>query len=383
MATIVGNKIGKVINLLIDGNIYQKSFEEQSQADKFFKLVLNAKFGGQKELDNLLTNLNRMYRIIVDNILEKDNNDKYYLRGFNYPIPDVLLKTFLEYTEKGYPIESLVNFWKLLMLNPDKKIRETLFNFLNEYMFAITDNGYFTAYKVVQPYQEKINNALLVYVKEKYHKIKGNKKSPKNYTVIINKDNKYLIINGDIDNTIELNDGMKKIGNLAELFESSTKTSSSIIYTDKWNQTTRITLGKKVSKERQYEDHSVTCSENGLHVGSTSYVNSFYSAGNVVLLVLVNPAHVIHIPSETSKLRTAEYFPYGILKIKEKPENDNKFEVLEQPYFETDYSEYEKEQIERDLAIIRDSESNKIPTQSELDYKKILESRLVDLNSML
>ncbi len=389
MATIVVNKIGKVVNLLIDGNVFQKTFEEKEHADNFFKLALNAKNGGQKELDELYADLNRLYRTVVHGILETDKTEKYYLKGFNYPIPQILLETFLEYLDKGFPTEALVNFWKLLMLNPDTKIRESLFDFLNEYKFAITDNGYFIGYKVVQILINEVNEELAAFVQEKYSKIKSNKKSPKNYTVI--KDttkNKFLVMNAVLtdEDDVDLNEGLEIVGNLAELFENLEKTNGQTIYTDRWNQTTRVILGQKVSKERKFEPHTVECSDNGLHVGSTGYINRFYNPGNTVLMVLVNPAHVIHVPkSETSKIRTAEYYPYALLKMKETPTTDgNKFDVVEQPYFETDYSAYEKEQVEQDLAIIIEKEENgEKPTQITQDYKKILESRLVDLNAIL
>jgi hypothetical protein len=36
-----------------------------------------------------------------------------------------------------------------MITNPDPRVRTDLFQFLNQYNFAITDNGYFIAYKAV------------------------------------------------------------------------------------------------------------------------------------------------------------------------------------------------------------------------------------------
>lgn len=383
MATIIGNKIGTVINLLIDGDVIQKQCETPEQADALFKLVLNAKKGGQAEFDILMGEINRIHRIVVNGILETDKSGQYYLKGFNHPIPEVLLNTFNEYIENGYPIDAIVNFWKLLMLNPDKRVRDGLFQFLCEYKFAITDNGYFTGYKVVQTFSEGIKDKnLIAFVTEKFEKLKSWKKSPKNYVVLFNQTtNEYMtVVNGDEN----LHDDFILKGNLAELYESVTNNNAETVYTDKHNQTTRIILGKPVSKERRLNDEDIECSDNGLHIGSTGYVNRFYSNGNTVLMVLVNPAHVIHIPkSETSKMRTAEYYPYAILEVTNESSN-NKFKVLTQPYFETDYANYERERIEIDLELIRQSEANFKPkSESSADYHKLLKERLVDLNTIL
>jgi hypothetical protein len=386
--TIVGNKVGLVINLMIDGNVIQKKCDTPELADTFFKLVNDAKKGSDVEYLNLMTELNRINRILIKGILETDQTGQYYLQGFNHPVPQLLVDTILEYLEKDYPIEAIVNFWKLLMLNPDKVIRDTLFDFLSQYKFAITDHGYFTAYKVVQHYSEGItDDALITLVTEKYQRVKANKKSPKNYSVLYNAlDKKYITVLHDED---KLNEGYETIGNLADLYTRIESGAHKTVYTDKHNQTTRIILGQPVRKERRHEAHSVECSDNGLHVGSTSYVTTFYRENNVVIMVLINPAHVIHVPkSESTKLRTAEYYPYALLEVNKEATIDNfhKYKTLDQPYFETDYATFEKAKIEQDLEQIRNSEAaaagNSIP-QEQLDYKKILEQRLVDLNAIL
>lgn len=381
MARIVGNKIGKVVNILIDGDVFQKKFDELAQANEFFKLVIQAKNGNQRDLDIMMGELNRMHRIVINGILEKDASETYFLKGFNHPIPDLLVETFNEYIENNYPIDAILNFWKLLMLNPDKKVRDGLFTFLSNYKFAITDNGYFIGYKVVQIHSQGISDkALINFVNEKFAKLKSWKKSPKNFNVIYDVEaKKYLAF--PLDSEHEINDNLCFVGNLADLHESIiNKTDKSIVYTDRYNQTTRIIIGKPVAKDRRFESHEVECSDNGLHIGSTTYVERFYNSGNVVLMVLINPAHVIHIPvGESTKMRTAEYYPYAVVEKL----GERKFKVLEQPYFETDYANYEKERLESDLQTARNHEANGTPTSVQLDYKKLMEERLVDLNKIL
>jgi len=386
MTTIVANKIGKVINLLIDGNVYQKKCESNEEADKFFRIVLDAKKGGKKEYDVMMMALNHVHRVLVNGVLETDNTGRFYLQGFSHPVPEILVETINEYLEKDFPVTAIVNFWKLLMLNPDKQVREDLFKFLTQYDFAITDNGYFIAYKVVKTFKTGITDQNLInFVIEHYEKFKGWKKSPKNYCVMHNPTtDKYMAVaNGDQ----HLHKEFVERGNLDELYATVASGVSDTIYTDKYNGTTRIILGQAVQKERLADPHEVECSSNGLHVGSTSYVNNFYNPTDTALMVLINPAHVIHIPSrETTKLRTAEYYPFAILELADGHSSlkTGKFKVLNQPYFETEYANFEKDKIEQELEAIRAAEIT-MPTKKpdQIDYRKMLEKRLVDLTTIL
>lgn len=336
--------------------------------------------------------LNRLNRVIVDGILETDQTGQRYLPGFSHPISDLLANTMVEYKEKNYPLEAITNFWKLLMLNIDKKIRETLFTFLTHYKFAITDNGYFVAYKVVKLFSEGIaDEDFSKFVTERFAKLKSWKKSPKNYSVLrTNEEGRFKFITVLSDEQ-ELHEQYESVGNLDELNTAIQNGSlKQTVYTDKWNGTTRIMLGTPVRKTRRVEAHEVECSDNGLHAGSTPYVEGYYNKGNYVLMVLINPAHVIHVPtSDSTKLRTAEYYPYALLEkrddlLVQQSSNTFNFTVLDQPYFETDYAAYEKTKIEEDLELIRQEEQNKVPkTERDIDYKKILETRLVDLTTIL
>jgi hypothetical protein len=387
MPFITALKVETVINLMIDGNVYQKKCETKEQADEFFKLAIAAKNGNEQDFQRLMMELNRINRILVNGVLETDQSGEFFLPGFNLPVPKLLVETMLEYTDKGYPLEAITNFWKLLMLNPDKQIREDLFKFLSHYQFAITDNGYFTAYKVVRFFSKGLDDEKLVdFITERYEKLKSWKKAPRNYSVhkTADEENKYItVINQEVDSKYEL------IGNLEELYKRiEAGNFEQSVYTDKHNGTTRIILGQPVRKERKHEPHLVECSSNGLHAGSTPYVTNFYNPGDIVLTVLINPAHVIHVPtSESTKLRTAEYYPFAVLEQRDdvvERTGFGKFKVINQPYFETDYATFEKVKIEEDLARVRQDEQNdRQKTEYQIDYKKLLETRLVDLTSIL
>ena len=81
--------------------------------------------------------------------LVRDSSYNYYLGNIAQPLPHKLVSKIIEYNKANLPTEPLVNFWKLLMLNPDEHVRDSLFNFADKFSFPITDKGYFIAYKSV------------------------------------------------------------------------------------------------------------------------------------------------------------------------------------------------------------------------------------------
>lgn len=81
--------------------------------------------------------------------LRKLQNGSYVLGNLNIPVPEDLVKTYIQRLKLGIGVEALERFWKLLVLNPDKHVREGLFKFASTYKFPITEDGMFIAYKSV------------------------------------------------------------------------------------------------------------------------------------------------------------------------------------------------------------------------------------------
>jgi hypothetical protein len=428
MKNLIGNKIGNVVNLMIDGNAYQKTFGDQQEANNFFKLMQLARSGDKKAYEKMLFELNRKYKTVIKGVLEKDSDNRYYLIGIDIPMPELLAETFVEYLDNDFPVVALSNFWKLLVTNPDERVREDLFKFLQTYNFAITDNGYFIAYKAVEV-KESADLDIAAFVSNQYLKIKKWKKNPAHYDVakvyslveeeVENPDYEYY---GDIDDEDDENYGeedngepefitqskevvelklitkesnldsfpkVEILGNLAEMFKSiDSLVNNRTVYQSKHrgaNGKIEQVLGEPVKMDRPATDSdpSVECSS-GLHVGSVKYVEQFASANDRILLTLVNPAHVVAVPKyDNSKMRTCEYFPYAELERTE----DGKFEVIEQPYFEDDYMRYEASDLENKITElvkkINALKVNEVVPQQMLDYKKILEDRLVSLEQAL
>lgn len=427
MKKIIGNKSGNVVNLLIDGNTHQKVFATQEEANAFFRLMHKAKSGDNEAYEQILFELNRKFKTVIKDLLEIDASENYYLKGIDIVLPELLAKTFIEYLDNNFPVDSLVNFWKLLVINPDPRVRTDLFKFLQHYNFAITDNGYFIAYKAVKTLKESKDEDLAAFVSNQYLKIKKWKKNPINYEVITfskievetvpnpdynpnyeiedyedyNEENedepefieqkktvKYLKLVKEGERNEEFGTFVKSHGNLNDLFKNIDKIAENnrTIYRSKHsgkNGYVEQVIGIPVKMERFETDTDprIECSS-GLHVGSTKYVESFSSESDTILMTLVNPAHVVAVPQyDSSKLRTCEYFPYAVL---DRLEND-KFEVIEEiPYFEEEYMAYEKADLQKEIERIQNEiECSVTPSQVQLDYKKILQERLIVLDHVL
>lgn len=407
---IVGNKIGNLINVFINGNAYQKNFDSPETAKEFFTVMQLAQKGDKEAFFKLMGLLNRKYKAVYKGILEKDTEDRMYLKGIDIPMPELLAETFVDYIDNEYPVEALVNFWKLLVTNPDSRVREDLFKFLQNYNFSITDNGYFIGYKALEVKKQAIED-IAAFVSNQHLKYKKMKKNVANYDIVRTTTTETKEVENPayeegedgndepeyIDQTIEtktlraIGKGKAKkndevIGNLAELFKTiETLVDKRSVYQSKHsgvNGQIEQVLGVPVRQDRKLcdRDPKVECSE-GLHVGSTKYVQHFADDGDKILAVLVNPAHVVAVPDyDNSKMRTSEYFPYAELERLE----DSKFEEIESPYFEEDYMKYEKEELEEQLEkIAAEIEGVSIPDLTQEDYKKIIEERIVKLDTVL
>lgn len=400
MNTITGNKIGTKVNILINGTPLSKDFGNDDMARKVFEQILKCK------ADPSDKNINKLYGFLNENIrrarqggFEYDlQTGETYLEGFNTPVPNDLLEVVDDYIENGYPIESIINFWKLLMLNPDKRVREDLFKFISTHDFSITDKGYMVVYKTVD-YMNKVENDLAEIVTNAYIKIKDSwKKSPANFSV-------YKEITRNIEEVEEevvkweykvtetstlskwIEDAEKEIkvvGVLSELNEKVVEQKDKSVYTDKHTKKMKIELGVPVMMDRKDcdADPKRDCSY-GLHVGATKYVEHFRGNGeSPVLVCLVNPMNVVAVPEyDHSKMRVTEYYPFA----KGTVDKNGKIEIIENKYFESDYANIEETELAK---LLRANQDELRPTakNAEADdrdieeYLSILESRVIDLS---
>jgi len=337
---------------------------------------------------------------------EIDNDtQEVFLEGFNTPVPQKLVDIFKEYHENKYPMTALKNFWSLLMSNPDKRVRTSLFDFIAVHDFSITTNGYFIAYKYVANNEKKkvtkkqvaISTQLKDFVtKQVLHVTKDWKTAPKKYVVY--KDLKTDVLFLTKETTAATWDEKARdiqiMGNLEKLNKSlitepiaipvlAPDVTDEIVFTDRYSYKMHIQLGVPVLQKRGEcdSDPGNECSK-GLHVGSTRYVQSNASEGDTILVCLVNPANVVSVPSyDKSKIRVCEYFPFAVAKFTNK-----KIDIIEQKYYESDYKNFEVTELNESIAKIKAEELpyeaaiNAEPeTRPMSELLKQLETRLVIL----
>lgn len=240
-------------------------------------------------------------------------------------LPVDLAKSILKAEIEGDKVllESYLNFWTLVSLNPDSRARMNLFWFLKKYGMTITKSGLFVAYRNVEVKSvgKTIDLELTTFVSNAYVKIKKDKKSPSNF---------YVTETSGVSgySLSKFNEGFesgtKSLGSVKDLYEKlskSTEKSSVTIYTDNYTKSMEITIGKIVVMDRDKCDsvQENTCSR-GLHVASKDWLlNNGRGFGNTTLLVLVNPASVVAVPPSDSygKMRTCSYYPVKIVTKEE------------------------------------------------------------------
>ena len=280
------------------------------------------------------------------------------------------------------------------MLNPDTRVRTVLFDFIKTHDFVLTDKGYMVVYKAVHDVnKDGVDTSFAEYISNRYLHVKKTwKESPKNYVVYKDNDDDFQITN--VKTAAKWNETKKDIeflGNLAELFDAifntEVKESDDVnvpVFTDMHTSTMRIELGKPVQLDRKEcdADFRIDCS-NGLHVGATKYVESFARGTNTVLVCYVNPANVVAVPNyDHSKMRVSEYFPFAIASY-----SDRKIDVIEQMFFESDYCEYEAEELEKQVELIQ---ADELPIEKAInavndeerpmsELQKIIELRMIDI----
>lgn len=387
-------KIGRTVNVWVNGKLRKKVCDSHETANKFFNLILEVKENPTDEgIKSIFSFLNEKTRIAMECGLETDpDTGEVYMAGFNTPVPMTLVEVIKDYHENGYPMDAVLNFWRLLMLNPDKRVRTSLFDFINTHDFVLTDSGYMVVYKAVAYRQEtNADSTLAEFITNRYLHVKKEwQTSPRRYVVYRDLDtNKYHITKTQTAEKWDLEEkNVDILGNLNEMFENLDDFNveeDDAPYTDKHSHSMKIRLGNTVAMDRPEcdSDPMRDCSY-GLHVGATKYVEWFGNPGDAVLVCYVNPAHVVAVPDyDHSKIRVSQYFPFAVATY----ENGD-IDIIEQKYFESDYTEYEIGELEKMIAKVQDEELP-IETNEEVDeeeetrsmdeLQKIIENRLITI----
>lgn len=253
------------------------------------KELLGSEYFNGKELSE---------RIANSKILTLRGNSVYMLDISELSIPEDFVQKILEAEENNdeKEIAKFKNFWTLVSLNPDSRVRNNLFWFIRKWNMQITESGLIIAYRNADIKTEaKYSTNEVKDIINRYYQIK--------YLEHNNPSN--IIIRETLQEPLSLEQAYNEIVNGAD----------SPVYTDYHSHTTEIRLGHPVSIPREECDANQenSCSS-GLHCGAKGWLKKNYY-GNIGLMVLVNPANVVAVPTidEYGKMRTCEYFPVAII----------------------------------------------------------------------
>ena len=436
MARIFALRSGLNVTLNIDGATKQFVCTDEDESRDLFAKVAQlrsqALANDAEAYDELLDMTDPNYRMKDIAGLTRDNDGNFYLGNYSEPIPTGLMLKIKEYVDLGLSTEPLVNFWKLLMLNPDKHVRQSLFQFAERFSFPITDKGYFIAYKsVAWKGESKKDLALAIASEYIYKKASGQNTdnihvysiddeivfteigkgctyetaddfitaieegSERDLVEVRMKDVITAINNGGIPEEWEYNETLDTYytstldvdivyeGLLSDLYTSIIKGMDfdTPTFTDWHTRKSTIMLGEAVAMPREEcdNDPNNTCSS-GLHVGAPGYVAGFggNSKTNYILACLVSPMNVVAVPYDYDfeKMRTCEYLPYAICKLND----DGSIREVDTRYFEEDYTAIEEAKLNKLLEEYEglDNITGMDITHEELiERKSLIKDRLV------
>lgn len=422
MTQISAFRSGNSVMVRFNGTTRTLSHQNEEESKETFRQIMAVKSDPTEEnLARLHELVDPFYKISVNEKLEKDRSGNYYLAGVRTPLPRLLLEKVQEYIEEGFDLTPLINFWKLLVLNPDTHVRNSLYDFASHFGFPITNMGYFIAYKSVYFAGKKHENMALT-ISSRYVYLKAEGKKPADYDVyvvnagaradyyVINREETEKFLKGfeieteeevsirellamtqeerdalDYDQEYDLYYRKKMVqvgtpvlkGNLEELFRNLPAMfdqEGDGSFTDIHSRSMDIRLGTPVQMDRKDCDNNpqVTCSH-GLHVGTPQYVKDFGSGNSrYIIACLVNPMNVVAVPTDYSgqKMRTCEYLPYAVCDINE----DGTLKEIDTKFFEEDYLGYEVKELEKMLAELQGD-----PDADEYQVQQV-RNRLIEIS---
>lgn len=287
-----------------------------------------------------------------------------FLKPIKLSIPKLLTQKFTEIIDavllgededKFEEYHALKNFWKWASLCANPQSREDLFKYLEHQGLTVNKYGFFFAYRKVVSVHKSGSSLdknksttgdpkYVKFVSESYLKIKGQKKSPKNFLVINHEGYQlYDIKKGELSTQ----DQKSVLGNLLDLYNHLGDPGvQEQMFTDAYTHSMDIRIGKPVSMPPEQCDtnHNADCSR-GLHIGAKSY-----GCGDTSLLCIVNPMNSISVPvSDGQKMRVSEYFPVAIL------DDNHNFNIHREAHVLELGTEYFNDQLEKLNKLVKDN----------------------------
>lgn len=214
-------------------------------------------------------------------------------------VPQDFVEAIIKAEQEGDDdtLQTYLNFWTLVSLNPDSRVRDNIFWFIRRWNVKLTKGGLIVGYRNADfKKQGKYSVELIEKITNDWIKIKGQKKSPKRFTYNDWDSNEEMpTIDARLiksDSAIDSNNNLDALYTLV----TTSETVDTTTFTDHHSHTFDIQIGKPVSMPRENTDgcQENTCSQ-GLHIGAPGWLKRCYY-GDTGLVCLVNPANVVAIP---------------------------------------------------------------------------------------
>ena len=190
---VVVMRSAKSVTVVVNGKSFYIDNDTLEESMELYKKVMGLKEDGNiQEIQRIL---DPGHRIEVDlkGVLNKDRLGNYFMGDYTRALPHKLLETIKEHLDHDLPMGGIVNFWKLLMLNPDEHVKESLFKFADRFRMPITDNGYFIAYKSVA-WKGEAEKSLGVLVSKEYVAKKAAGRNTHDLIVVDYGDNNHQVL---------------------------------------------------------------------------------------------------------------------------------------------------------------------------------------------
>lgn len=302
-----------------DDALYKQLIECESDSDRAVLLLPNL----QKAITDRKDTEEFLNKVRASQYLSLEGSSIYWRIVSELSIPRNFAEKILtaEDNEDMDAIESYRNFWTLLSLNPDERVRQNLFWFLDNWGMRISKTGLFVGYRNVDIKEygtESIySQELCDFVVHSYEEVRKARKALTDYW-IIQENSTYILINSTQLLFKEREEGECEKYNLREIYNELKAVNFKVrnagdntVYTDHHSHSMEIRIGEMVTLDRKECDcdHGVECSR-GLHLGGTTWLEQNYF-GSVGLACLCNPRDVVAIPHDSyyGKLRTCAYLP--------------------------------------------------------------------------
>lgn len=188
------------------------------------------------------------------NYLSLRGNSIYIDSISQLTVPQDFAEAFIKAELEGDEdkITAYLNFWTLLSLNPDSRVRNNIFWFLNRWGMVISKSGLIVGYRNVDIKREgaEFDSTLIKYVTREWAYVRYKlKKSTSNYLVGVDRMGDYIRIN----KTDASDSSSVIIGNLAELYDKivASQNEEVTVFTDHYSHSFEIRIGQVVQMERK------------------------------------------------------------------------------------------------------------------------------------